>query len=133
VIVPASRRFRPVWRGAGYLCFAVGAVGAAVPLLPTVGPWILAVWCLWKGDDPLARRLIQHPKAGPHLKRWFEHGVISRWSKIAATLGMAAGVVTAAFAGLGVVALALLTTFLAAVSVWLWLRPERSTGQPPIG
>ena len=115
---------RPVWRGAGYLCFGIGALGAALPLLPTTGPWLLAVWCLWKGDDPLARRLLDHPRFGRALRDWFEGGRISRKGKIAATAGMAAAVGIVALAGAASVLLAILAAVLGGVSAWLWSRPS---------
>jgi uncharacterized membrane protein YbaN (DUF454 family) len=119
-----SIRFRPVWRAAGYLFFALGAAGALLPLLPTTGPWILAVWCLWKGDDPLARKLLDHPQVGTHLRRWFERGAICRGGKIAATAGMTVCVLAAGFAGLAALPLMVLAGLLASASLWLWSRPE---------
>lgn len=124
MIAVATPRTRPLWRAAGYASFAVGAAGAALPLLPTTGPWILAVWCLWKGDDPLARRLLDHPRFGRPLRDWFEHGRVCRAGKVAASLGMAGAVGVAAATGLGATPVLLLAALLLAVSAWLWTRPE---------
>ncbi|MEO1656671.1 MAG: YbaN family protein [Pseudomonadota bacterium] len=118
---------RQIFRALGYLCFVVGAVGAVVPLLPTTGPWILAVFLLWKGDDPLAARLLKHPRFGEPLQDWFEHGAIRREGKIAACVGMALTVVILVLLGTPIWITALVAAILTAVSVWLALRPEPQT------
>ncbi|MEM1409323.1 MAG: YbaN family protein [Pseudomonadota bacterium] len=123
-MMTASPRFRPVWRSAGYLFFGLGAAGIVLPLLPTTGPWILAVWCLWKGDDPLARKLLDHPRFGEPLRAWFEHGRISRRGKIAATAGMAVAMgLVVAFTGLPDLWLVGLAATLVAAAAWIWTRP----------
>jgi uncharacterized membrane protein YbaN (DUF454 family) len=117
------------WRGAGYAAFGVGALGAALPVLPTTGPWILAVWCLWKGEDPFARRLLDHPRFGRALRDWFEHGTLSRKGKLAASLGMA-GAVGVVFIGGGLMLASCLTAALLAVGAWLWSRPTTAPSVP---
>ena len=115
---------RQIWRGVGYGFVALGAVGIALPVLPTTGPGIVGVWCLLKGGDPLAQRLLAHPRFGAALKAWFEGGRISRKGKVFATLGMAGAVAFAGLFGLTGLALAAPAILLSAVSLWLWRRPE---------
>ncbi|MEO1043448.1 MAG: YbaN family protein [Pseudomonadota bacterium] len=115
---------RHIFRGLGYLCFVVGAVGAILPLLPTTGPWILAVFFLWKGNDPLANRLLNHPRFGRSLQDWFEHGAIRREGKIAACLGMAAAVAVMAVTGAPVWVTIFVAVSLLLVAFWLIKRPE---------
>ncbi|MEM6913744.1 MAG: YbaN family protein [Pseudomonadota bacterium] len=113
-----------IFRGLGYLCFLVGAVGALLPLLPTTGPWILAVFFLWKGDDPMAHRLLNHPRFGRPLQDWFDHGAIRREGKIAACVGMAAAVVVLALTGAPLWVTVLVAVILSPVAFWLIKRPE---------
>jgi len=115
---------RQIFRGLGYFCFVVGAVGAAVPLLPTTGPWILAVFLLWKGEDPLAARLLHHRRFGQPLQDWFETGAIRREGKIAACAGMTLAVVLMVVLGTPLWITALVGVLLAGVSIWLVRRPE---------
>ena len=115
---------RQIFRGLGYLCFIVGAVGAVMPLLPTTGPWILAVFLLWKGDDPLAARLLNHPRFGQPLQDWFATGSIRREGKIAACAGMALAVILMACLGTPLWVTAIVGVLLAGVSIWLVRRPE---------
>ncbi len=118
---------RQIYRGLGYFCFVVGAVGAVLPLLPTTGPWILAVFLLWKGDDPLATRLLYHPRFGQALQDWFETGAIRREGKIAACVGMTLAVVLMAVLGTPLWITAMVGVLLAGVSIWLVRRPEPQT------
>ena len=115
---------RQIFRGLGYLFFALGTVGAVLPLLPTTGPWILAVFFLWKGRDPLATRLLNHPRFGQPLQQWFDHGAVRREGKIAACLGMAASVALLAVTGQPLWITGFVAAVLLAVAIWLVRRPE---------
>lgn len=72
----------------GSLCFALGAVGIVVPLLPTTMFWLLAVTCFAKSAPELAQRLMAHPRLGAPLRDFVEHGVIRRSAKVFAIGGM---------------------------------------------
>lgn len=126
---PAPRSIsRVLWRGAGYIFFGIGGIGAFLPVLPTTGPWILAVWCLIKGEDPLAHRLLQHRRFGRPLREWVHHGRISRRGKIFASCGMSAGWGLATIAGAPTSVLIGLAVTLLGVMGWLWSRPRSQMG-----
>jgi len=113
-----------VWRFLGYGFFALGAVGAVLPLLPTTGPWILSVICLAKGRDPLSERLLGHPKFGPALCDYVDHGRISRSGKICAVSGMGMSFLLTAALGAGGYALLLLAGVLSFAMIWVVTRTE---------
>ena len=108
---------------AGVVSIGLGAIGAFLPLLPTVPFMILAAFCFARSSPRLEAKLLDHRQFGPHIRRWREHGAISRRGKVAAL---------AAF-GFSI-ALALILTpwpwFLAPVAAaliggsWIWTRPE---------
>ena len=114
---------RPLWTGAGLLFTGLGAVGAFLPLLPTVPLLLLAAFCFARGNPALEQRLLDHPRWGPPLVEWRERRAISRRGKRAAIIAMAMGVLlTALTAGfpwwlvtLGVVSI---------TGTWIWTRPE---------
>lgn len=81
---------------AGWISLLLGAIGAAVPLLPTVPFVILAAFCFARSDERLERWLVGHPRFGPHIRAWRERGAISRSGKRAALLAFALS------AGLGI-------------------------------
>jgi len=114
---------RPLYLCAGLLALALGAVGIALPLLPTVPFMILAAFCFARSSPALEARLLDHPKFGPHLVAWREKGAISRRGKWSATIAFGVSI------AIGFAALALPWSLLpvgAAVLClgWIWLKPE---------
>lgn len=81
---------RMLWTVAGWLSFALGFVGAFLPLLPTVPFMLLAAYCFARGSERFHEWLITHPRFGPPILDWQERGTISRKSKIMA--GIAIGI-----------------------------------------
>jgi uncharacterized membrane protein YbaN (DUF454 family) len=108
--------------GGGFF-FLLGAVGAVLPLLPTVVFWILAAWCFGRSSPRLEAWLLDHPGAGPHIRSWRERGAIGRRAKWLATVALAAS------SGLGLLtlspslALVPIGACLAAGS-FIWTRPD---------
>lgn len=108
----------------GFAALALGGLGVALPLLPTVPFLILAAFCFTRSNEALERRLLDHPTFGPHIRLWRERGAISRKGKRAA---LAAFAVSAAVA-LVFAPLPWSLTPLAAALIggsWIWTRPER--------
>lgn len=107
----------------GWLALGIGAVGVAVPLLPTVPFVILAAFLFAKGNPEWERRLVEHPKFGPHINAWRARGAISRRGKMLA-IAMLAGSAAIGAAmldmpwGAAPGAVALLT------GVWIGTRPD---------
>jgi uncharacterized membrane protein YbaN (DUF454 family) len=113
------------WRALGTTLAAVGFVGLAIPILPTVPFLILAAMAFAHGDSAARRKLLAHPKVGPPLKAWFDHGLVSRKAKVFAIVSMTIG------AGIGIwvadmsMPLACVVgVTMAGVAVWLAFRPE---------
>ncbi|MGQ9367443.1 DUF454 family protein [Azospirillum sp. ST 5-10] len=80
-----------LWKSAGAGLFAVGAVGLAVPVLPTTGFWILAVLCFARAGDRRAARILAHPRLGPAIRLFLDEGAMTRPAKATALGGMAVG------------------------------------------
>jgi uncharacterized membrane protein YbaN (DUF454 family) len=110
----------------GSLCFALGAVGIVVPLLPTTIFWLLAVTCFAKSAPELAQRLMTHPRFGAPLREFVEHGVIRRSAKIFSIGGMALSYVASVWAMEASAALAaMLATPMVLVALYLGSRREQ--------
>jgi uncharacterized membrane protein YbaN (DUF454 family) len=86
---------RHVWQGAGLLCLGLGAVGAFLPLLPTVPFLLLAALCFARGNPEWERRLLAHPRWGPPILDWRHRGAIGRRAKLAAFTALAASAILA--------------------------------------
>lgn len=114
---------RTFWMIAGLLALATGAAGIFLPLLPTVPLFILAAFCFSRSNRAWEARLLDHPRFGPPIRAWREHGRVSRNAKLAATGAFAASI------ALGAITLPfpwiLLPPLCACLCLaWLWTRPE---------
>lgn len=72
----------------GWLCVALAAAGAVIPVLPTTIFLILALWAFTRGSERYRHWLYTHPRFGPPLVLWNEHRVIPIRAKILACLMM---------------------------------------------
>lgn len=79
---------RPVLLAIGWLMVGLGMVGVAVPGLPTVPFLLVALWAFSRSSQRFHDWLYSHPKLGPPLRDWREHGVISARAKILAIATM---------------------------------------------
>ena len=84
---------RRLYLAGGIVCVALGAVGAALPLLPTVPFLLLAVFCFARSNPEWERRILDHPHWGPQVRNWTERRAISRRAKVMAIVAMTIGAV----------------------------------------
>ncbi|WP_293226325.1 YbaN family protein [Ottowia sp.] len=129
---PAPPRSRPrqrvtmaLWRLLALAAFALGVVGAFLPVLPTVPFLLLAAWAAGKGWPAFEAWLLRHPRFGPPVRRWRTHGAVSRKAKWLATVTMTLSVIALQFMGeVAPWVRVAVPLFLLAMGVWLWRRPE---------
>lgn len=87
--------YRYLWLALGSLALAVGVIGIFLPLLPTTPFLLLASFCFARGSRRFELWLLSHPRLGPPVLAWREHGAISRRVKfIAITTIMVSGTLT---------------------------------------
>jgi uncharacterized protein len=118
---------RPIRRiaylSAGIVSVALGAIGAFLPLLPTVPFLILAAFCFARSNPVWEQKLLNHPRYGATLRAWREKGVVSRRAKLAATGAFAVSAILG-FAMLSVPWSLIPLGVGLVCGTWLWLRPE---------
>lgn len=114
---------RHVYLLGGFFSLGLGAIGAFLPLLPTVPFMILAAFCFARSSPALEAKLLEHRHFGPHIRNWREKGAISRRGKKTALAAFAFSVGLALLFSpfpwfLIPVAAALIS------GTWIWTRPE---------
>lgn len=83
---------RQLYLAAGLICVALGALGAFLPLLPTVPFLLLAAFCFARSNPEWERKILEHPTWGPQVRDWRERRAIPRRAKLGAIATLVAGV-----------------------------------------
>jgi uncharacterized membrane protein YbaN (DUF454 family) len=115
---------RLLWSAAGLTFVVIGVVGLFVPLLPGVVFLLLAAFCFARGSKRLHDWLMTHPRFGPPIRDWQQHGAIRRPAKRMAMLAICLSFVLSVGLGAGVRVLGLQALALGAVSAFILTRPE---------
>jgi uncharacterized membrane protein YbaN (DUF454 family) len=84
---------RPLYLAAGIVSVGLGAIGAVLPILPTVPFLLLAAFCFARSNPAFEKRIIDHPTWGPQVQEWREKRAISRRSKVMAIGAMSVGAI----------------------------------------
>ena len=84
---------RRLYLAAGLLFVGIAAVGAVLPIMPTVPFLLVAVYCFARSNPEWERRIVDHPTWGPQVQDWRERRAISRRAKTMAIGAMATGAV----------------------------------------
>ncbi|MDH3579029.1 MAG: YbaN family protein [Hyphomicrobiales bacterium] len=116
---------RYLYLGMGWVCVALGFIGVWLPLLPTTIFLIVACWAFARSSPALRQWLLGHPRFGPPLANWYDHGVISVRAKTSAVALMAASFAFTWFsADIGPAGLAAIAATLAACAAFVVTRPS---------
>lgn len=83
---------RSLYLAAGLLSVGLGAIGAFLPIMPTVPFLLLAVFFFARSNPDWEQKILDHPHWGPQVLDWRERKAISRRSKIMAIGAMSVGV-----------------------------------------
>jgi uncharacterized membrane protein YbaN (DUF454 family) len=113
-----------LWRTLAVVCVALGLIGVVVPGLPTVPFLLVAAWAGGKGWPQLEAWLLNHPRHGPHIRRWRDHRAVPRRAKWGASLTMVCSAALIAWSSAPMQLKWGLPLFMAVVAAWLWTRPE---------
>ncbi|QPM91468.1 YbaN family protein [Pseudooceanicola algae] len=115
---------RLIWLTFGCLSVALGVVGVALPLLPTVPFMLLAAFCFARSSERMHTWLVTHPRFGPAIRDWQENGAISLRAKRLSTVMIAGVYMVSLIMGLRPILLLIQGVTLALVLLFLWTRPS---------
>ena len=119
-----TRAARLTWLVVGLLALALGAIGIALPLLPTTPFILLAAFAFAQSSEKLHQWLLDHNVFGPLIDNWQQHGAISRRTKVVSVISMIAVLaISLAMAAPPVVIIAQLVV-LGAAALFILSRPE---------
>lgn len=115
---------RVVWLSLGYVCFALGALGMVLPLMPTTIFWILAAGCFAKSSERMHAYILRCPVVGRAVTDFLDHGVMPRRAKIFALAGMSLGLAVLLAGGLPLMPLVVAVSVLGLSALYIIRRPE---------
>ncbi|MFG6461043.1 YbaN family protein [Roseateles sp. DXS20W] len=115
---------RLLWRALAVLSIALGLVGIVLPGLPTVPFLLLAAWAGSHGWPALEQWLLAHPRFGPPIRRWREHGAVPRRAKWLASLMMTVSAAVLLLSSAPLPVQIAVPALMACVAAWLWRRPD---------
>jgi hypothetical protein len=81
----------------GFVCVGLGGLGAVLPLLPTTPFLLVALWAFSRSSRRFHHWLYTHPRFGPRLQAWEQHGVVPVKVKATAITAMVASFSLMAF------------------------------------
>ncbi len=111
------------WRVAGLISLVLGIIGIFLPLLPTTPFVLLSAFCFSRGSQRLHDWLLTHPRLGPPILEWRDHGAISKRAKWLAAIAMILAFVVALLGGAPKEALVIQVVVLLGVAVFIFTRP----------
>ncbi|MGB0867645.1 MAG: YbaN family protein [Granulosicoccaceae bacterium] len=120
---------RALWFSIGLLSLALGGIGIVLPLLPTTPFILVAAFAFSRSSQRWHNWLLSHPKLGPMIKDWHEHGAIRRRVKLFALASMLLVFTLSLWLGLSKAGLTAQAAVLALCAVFILTRPEPPSNQ----
>ncbi|MEQ6886974.1 YbaN family protein [Salicola sp. Rm-C-2C1-2] len=113
-----------LWRLLASVAILLGALGVALPGLPTVPFLLVAAWAASHGWPELEKRLLTHPHYGPAIRAWRQQRAVPRRAKWAASVLIATSMILLVLSPAPDLLRWLLPPFLLCITIWLWSRPD---------
>lgn len=118
------RSARLAWLVVGLVALALGAIGIALPLLPTTPFILLAAFAFAQSSEKLHQWLLAHNVFGPLIDNWSRYGAISRRAKVISVLSMIAVLVVSLVIAVPAVVIVVQLVVLGGAALFILTRPE---------
>lgn len=118
---------RALWFCLGMTSLGLGALGAILPLLPTVPFILLAAFAFSRSSARWHQWLLEHGTFGPMIRDWNEYGAIPKRAKVIAIISIIVVFMVSLLMGLASQILVIQAVVLTAVSVFILTRPVPPT------
>jgi uncharacterized membrane protein YbaN (DUF454 family) len=118
-----SRAARIGWLLIGLVALGLGAIGIALPLLPTTPFVLLAAFAFAQSSEKLHQWLLDHNVFGPLIDNWHRYGAISRRAKVVSVVSMIAVLVISLAMAAPAVVIWLQVLVLGAAALFILTRP----------
>ncbi len=119
------RPLRWLWLAVAYLSLGLAVLGVIIPGLPTTEFVLLAAWAASRSSPRLAAWLENHRLFGSLLRNWRDGGVITRRSKLLASLSMLLALVIMLLSVKHLPSVAFAALGMGCGAAWIWSRPEQ--------
>jgi uncharacterized membrane protein YbaN (DUF454 family) len=121
---PTNPWLRPLVGLLGFICLALGVIGAFLPLMPSTVFFICAAGCFAYASPRLEAWLLSFEFIGGPVRAWRERGAIARPAKIMASIGMALGLGLFAVSGASGWIIGVAAAALGLCALFIWTRPD---------
>ena len=118
------KRTKYIYLALGWLFTGLGFLGVFLPILPTTPFLLIAGWAFGNSSERLRAWLYNHPKVGPTLQAWYEHGAISRKAKALSFTCMSLSLAYLIYKGYSPYILIPTGLTMACVAAFVLTRPE---------
>lgn len=108
----------------GWICVALGVIGAVLPVLPTTVFFILAAFFFTKGSPRLRHWLITHPTLGPPIQNWEDTGSIAPRIKVIAMTMMGLTLAASVAFAMPLKVIAFQSLCMSCAAVYILTRPN---------
>lgn len=116
---------RMFWLSLGWTAVAFGAIGAFLPVVPTVPFLLVAAWAFSRSSPALRERIRSHPRYGAAVRAWQDRGVVAPLAKIWAVVAMTAGVLLGLWLQIDPRIVATQAAICAVIGIYVVSRPSR--------
>ena len=115
---------RWLWRLFAVICVILGFIGVIVPGMPTTVFMLMAAGAASRGWPALHDWLLAHPRFGPPIIQWREHGAVPRKAKWFALGSMVLSMWIICVSPSALWVKWAIPSLMTLILLWLWTRPE---------